>query len=199
MRLLRTLFVSIGVFAAGVGLTVAGARAYGGVSPIAAIFSYPDGAPCEVPCLLGVQPDTSFEDALDILDRHPLTAGFQRDHFANRLVIVAGPGITITLNDSSVGLMMDVYFSPPRTIGELISVIGAPETTRLSGGLKTSARDYFVYLFYGAQRFVIEVRSGGERLALDRAFRVLRLARAGFYLSGADTPWRGFATWRRYD
>jgi hypothetical protein len=188
--------------ATSVAAFVGGHRApVNGRPPLALLFTNHDGTPCVHPCLLGIRPDTLFEQALDILEHHPLTQGFEHQYFANRLVIATGRDMTITLNDSRAGLLVDVYYLPPRKIGDLISVIGPPESARMIELIRSSiavVTDYYIYLFYDEGKFVVEIRTDGDRLGLDRTFGVLRLIGTQFHLSGESSPWRGFAAWNRY-
>src|SRR5262249_50436568 len=47
-------------------------------SSVLALFTKPDGTPCERPCLFGVQPGiTSFDQALALLRAHPFTHRFE--------------------------------------------------------------------------------------------------------------------------
>src|SRR5579859_3676288 len=42
-------------------------------SPVSSLFSDPDGKPCELPCLFGIQPEkTSVTEAIVLLKKHPL-------------------------------------------------------------------------------------------------------------------------------
>src|SRR5262245_35734692 len=46
-------------------------------SPLAPIFTFPDGTPCERRCLFGIQPGvTSVVDAIALLKAHPLLRSF---------------------------------------------------------------------------------------------------------------------------
>src|SRR5258708_19796166 len=48
-------------------------------NPIAVLFTNPDGSPCQMPCLFGVRPgETTLDEGLQILDKHPLTHGMSR-------------------------------------------------------------------------------------------------------------------------
>src|SRR5258708_10787059 len=43
-------------------------------SPLAALFSFPDGTPCKKPCLFGIRAgETRLIDAVQMLQTHPLT------------------------------------------------------------------------------------------------------------------------------
>jgi hypothetical protein len=47
-----------------------------------ALFTNPDGSPCAQPCLFGVRPGkTTLDDALKILDRHPLTHSLKQQPY----------------------------------------------------------------------------------------------------------------------
>src|SRR5713101_8684360 len=51
-------------------------------NPLSALFTNPDGSPCVKPCLFGVRPgETTLDDALKILDRHPLTHSLKQQPY----------------------------------------------------------------------------------------------------------------------
>jgi hypothetical protein len=57
-------------------------------NPIAVLFTNPDGSPCQMPCLFGVRPgETTLDEGLQILDKHPLTHGMSRKNLSDGVTL----------------------------------------------------------------------------------------------------------------
>jgi hypothetical protein len=118
-------------------------RLLGGTRPalaLATIMSKPDGTACDRPCLFGVRPgETSFEQATQILNSHPLThdAKWSDDHTLQ----LTGPSayvafsltsdelidsITFTDNLDDSGIPVPGSLVDTITLGELILAFGKP-------------------------------------------------------------------------
>src|SRR5689334_6507113 len=87
-RLLRLTFALIATFAA--AIFVARRISSTQPSPLAVLFTNPDGTPCERPCLFGIRPGkTTRAEAIRLLKANPIIGEFQtRPHFVNDPVIV---------------------------------------------------------------------------------------------------------------
>lgn len=68
---LLTVLTAVGLAAIGLSIAIGLHR----TDPMAPLFTYPDGTPCPMPCLFGIQPGiTAREDALALAAAHPMTA-----------------------------------------------------------------------------------------------------------------------------
>jgi hypothetical protein len=101
-------------------------------SPLASLFTDPEGRPCQMPCLLGIQPgQTTHVDAVRLVRTHPFTrhfvpltkSAFSGEHFT---LVLAG---STNNRVSDVVLVRD--FSAPKlawgSFGDTVAVLGGPD------------------------------------------------------------------------
>src|SRR5436853_480147 len=86
MRFIRLALVLTIIFS----FTILTSRLVGATqaNPISVLFTNPDGSPCQMPCLFGVRPgETTLDEGLQILDKHPLTHGMSRKNLSDGVTL----------------------------------------------------------------------------------------------------------------
>lgn len=69
---LALFFITLGYLC--IGKAIGGFR----YDPMAGLFTYPDGSPCPMPCLFGIEPGkTSFQNAEIFIQTHPMTSNLR--------------------------------------------------------------------------------------------------------------------------
>src|SRR5438876_6825135 len=80
--------------------TILSSRLVGSAQPLpfSALFTYPDGSPCESPCIFGVRPGyTTHKDAIALLQSHPLARHLRQTAFESVADNFSGEDITISV------------------------------------------------------------------------------------------------------
>jgi hypothetical protein len=112
------------------------------VSPLAVIFTNPDGTPCPDVCLFGAQPGkTTYQEAILLVQQHPFTRALQRRESGNELISLFESQTSdfkmhITKskdNDVLAWIMLEninpnlrQVSSATGTLGQMISLLGPP-------------------------------------------------------------------------
>jgi hypothetical protein len=186
-------------------MLVIAARQVGAVrpSPLASLFSNPDGSPCQLPCLFGIRPgETRADEALAILDSHPLARQLDvyRQHgpIRERQPRLAAPTIAIEVTPDSlidtVVLTADGPYSVgPSTavsnqtlalvtasIGDAFSLTGEPPAELTSGGWASYRRVNHLWLKWPDRAFFILSQvplpaDGAERLSVGNPIWVIEV------------------------
>lgn len=140
------------------------ARRIGGmrVSPLAAIFTMPDGTPCPEVCFFGVQPGkTSYQEAVLLVQKHPFTRLLHRNGRSNdRFSIFQSTDASfdvefaksldgdelawIGLTNANFGVKQ--ASSGAGYLGDMIDLLGPPT------GVGVSDSDLLTYAYYNADR-----------------------------------------------
>lgn len=203
-------------------IVLTGIRAASSSAPngFALLFTSPDGAPCERPCLFGVRPGhTGFDDALLILARHPLLKGFRMiDNPARKGVQLIGADLCIGFARDDAGRVagIDIQVERPRSaclgvprppgslsqsaltfagLGDVIKTLGQPDEFQLGvNGLGTITR-----MVYRADRLeILNVRPVLYRVRRYDPFVLLYMHADATISTPVKGHWRGFTTLRRY-
>ncbi len=195
------------------GITLA--RRIGGtqVSPLAAIFTLPDGTPCPETCLFGVQPGkTSYDQAILLVQQHPFTRALRGNPSniaaeslfgasdVSFMVEIAGSGndrtvAWITLRSATGPFDQVSQFAG--SLGDVLSRLGTPSGVDVESNIGT-------YILYADKRFeAVALRDTIEFSVNDLLFWI-RLYAPGHY---GDIPavghpqfrqWRGFRQFGSY-
>jgi hypothetical protein len=208
----------------GVGIGMLRALAVQQAPPLAALFTNPDGSPCEMPCMLGVRPDiTDFYEADQILSSHPLIRSrFRRfSEGANPVQVeYVGKNMRITLTRSitqrvnSISLAFESVFRYRGTadflhseylLGDVVSVLGPPDLLTYR---EITATENWPWIYYPAGNLVIINYQDRQTNRVDpniEAAYFLVMSPDQFKLEWQEavqnkgtTPWLGFATLSRY-
>ena len=217
LRLYRFIFTLVIVSTA---LTLA-ARGIGGVqrSPLAILFSKPDGSLCEGPCMFGIRPgQTTSEDAIVMLKSHPATRDLEilstspflmGDTQAGPIIMFsAGPNDLITAILVSEGSLPKTDTASRASdlvrsvsLGDVSSALGRADLVWLGGG------DFYVNYLGDDIKVLFYARSNKTPTNFEHV--PLRLPASRFMLStlvdckvgtlSRDfAPWAGFTTFGRY-
>lgn len=171
------------------------------------------GNPCDEPCVLGIRPGiTNFDDALRIVQSHPLTRGLTM-YVANRVeVMFPSDDVRIGVVEDSDGLVYSIHLEPQRrdfssvppgvptlrlTLGELINVLGPPDAFQLR---ETRAGPVNIATYYAHNLTIVNFRRTGEVSPYDPFVYIFmyRHDAASVYQPESAALWRGFATTRLY-
>lgn len=111
-------------------------------SPLAALFTNPDGSPCERPCLFGIRPGMPMGEAVILLKKHTLISniedmgkgGFEVSLFGDRAFIIIGRGIESSATVGNIGIMAVEYHNhmpfdekfPFSSVGSVVVSVGQP-------------------------------------------------------------------------
>lgn len=82
-------------------------------SPLAAVFSNPDGTPCAQSCIFGIRPgETSVADARMLIAEHPLTKN--AEWIEDDVLKLAGPDTFILFSETNDGLIESISLTASR-------------------------------------------------------------------------------------
>jgi hypothetical protein len=187
------------------------------VSPLAVIFTNPDGTPCPNVCLFGAQPGkTGFEETISLLQQHPFTRALRRYESGDEFTSVfedKGADFAVRIaksqdNDVLAWIMLEninpdlrQVSSATGTLGQILSLLGTPALVDVSIPAVTIA-------YYATARIELSaVRAGAEDsspFSINDPVALIRLyGPGGFYganLSGNPQfrAWAGFQNVSRY-
>jgi len=136
---------------------------------LALLFTYPDGTPCQRPCLFGIRPgQSSYAQAVALLQFHPLTHGFSspgmRNVFSTRFLAVI---VSLDGDDrvSRITLMSATDASPVAeitTYGQMIDHLGVPTQVKAGGGQ--------LWSYYPSAHMVFTHRGEPDHLTFHEPF-----------------------------
>ncbi|PJF35396.1 MAG: hypothetical protein CUN49_10770 [Candidatus Thermofonsia Clade 1 bacterium] len=205
------------------------ARAAGSAQPlpIDQFFTHLDGSPCQLPCLLGVQPSqTLFMDANRLVRQHPLMRGqLLTERVNGNLVELIGVDITVVLlrGRRNELALISVHSEPFNTVivpaerfshtytpisslgtlGDVLVRFGTPAHVLVP---RRSAN--MVRLFYPEQGMVITGQLGGAssgtHMRTSDQVQYIGISAADWYrdswqgLTFSATTWHGFSRAMRY-
>ncbi|MFQ3534263.1 MAG: hypothetical protein SNJ58_00160 [Aggregatilineales bacterium] len=165
-----------------------------------AIFTTPDGAPCQRLCLFGVIPARHTpEEAIEILRAHPLTHDWTHsapfrfesrrpDHTLAISFSVFADGVLDTLTLSVEGTAKDALPDNLLQLGDLLGAFGAPDYLHLSTQIDP-------LLIYVRQRLMINVKLDEARRAAP-GLPLKRLTLFRFGVCPSSAPLYTFSQWR---
>lgn len=133
-------------------LAIAVARMIGSryPSPLDLLFTYPDGSPCQRPCLFGIRTgETKAADAVSMLKSHPITREFilvQQNPF-----IVGKDGTTIAFTKTPDELVDDIILITHPALGASITnaLNSLPEFISSGDMVEKFGSPDFVWIGYG--------------------------------------------------
>ncbi|MCS6870017.1 MAG: hypothetical protein RML95_05650 [Anaerolineae bacterium] len=186
-------------------------------TPFALLFTMPDGTPCRRPCLFGARAgETSYQETLDLLDRHPLTRDLaRRERISTAGMLYEGVELIVEVQGDAWGKLVQIslhiqpnYVQRLRlpnsslhalphallksgSMGETVAAIGAPDYVRLDGG-----RDLRLYYQFDGLTFYFARRN--ERLNPNDALTSLYMYAVPFPESPSLLAWSGFTSSERY-
>jgi hypothetical protein len=204
IRLLARTSALAAVFAVAILL----ARLAGSIHPApdrySILFTNPDSSPCEIPCILGVQPGTAtIDSAVRTLRRHPFSRGMRESVSRPGIVTFQanGIGITVASEYRSSPDVQTIYLWFCRsqsfdvgTLTDAIIALGHPESVLavVSGGCENRAytevyhRDKGIIVYY--EWSTPDAISLGDRPFAIKAVKAVR----------GEVIWRGFGRVERY-
>jgi hypothetical protein len=180
--------------------------------PAALIFTTPDGSRCEALCLFGIEVgETSYEEAIDLLEAHPLTRDMERaDSLGRNGTIFRSPNVAVGLTRDAYGRLVtiDMAFEPQRAarkhesasqidhlqLGQLVAAFDAPNYVELSDfGIGHGVRAYF------ADRMqVVASRVDEERINPYDIVRYVFVYSNNLTVRPGMYAWRGFVSYDPY-
>ncbi|MFQ3535848.1 MAG: hypothetical protein SNJ58_08220 [Aggregatilineales bacterium] len=192
-------------------------RRAGPPTPFALLFTLPDGTPCSRPCLFGARAgETTYQEALDLLNRHPLTRALARRERVSTLgALYEGLELIVEVQGDAWGRLVQIslHFQPsyvqrlrlpsdpleamphaPLThgsMGETVAAIGIPDYVRLDGG-----RELRLYYQFDGLTFYYTRRN--ERLNPSDVLTSLYMYAVPFPESPSLLVWSGFTSSERY-
>jgi hypothetical protein len=199
------------------GIALAGQAGIGAPKPaFAQWFTYPDGKPCPMPCLFGIQPGvTNLDETEAILRVHPLTKpseGVNENEGENyEWYISVQTQNDVSHTDDKTIIRACVcgfaYRKVPGTFGDLLFLLGIPSRVSLS---RYNAWDVNVF-YYDAQSAYILVSSREDAciFSLNASVSEIHIFSPAHYremlIETADDmkpyQWAGFSRhsyWERY-
>jgi hypothetical protein len=165
--------------------------------PFSLLFTNPDGSPCDSPCLLGVRPGyTTHQDAMVILQSHPLTRHLRRTTDTHGIDSFVGEYITISLPPDVTWISIVDYrptfdvtpasAMPRGTLADIILLFGAPDKLGITRSL---------WCFYTRSQLLVQFgRVSTEHL--DPNVPLLQLDIGNVLPATPDPtlkPWQGFS------
>ncbi|MEP7291869.1 MAG: hypothetical protein ABI835_08790 [Chloroflexota bacterium] len=181
-------------------------------SPLAAVFSNPDGTPCDHPCVFGIHPgETSIEQAVSLLGVHLLT----RDAvwMEDGVLQLSGPDTYVTFRATRDGLVESIVLTAtledageaPQpgslldsiTVGDYLLVFDVTE-------VNLPASPYLVFLYPEGGTLASTVRPADfsqridARMPLANLIVSIPLPCRGDLDYAAGGVWNGFMTIARY-
>jgi len=196
-------------------VTILAERFFGGLvssSPLATVFSSPDGLACEAPCMFGIRPGiTNTSEAMLLLQSHPLTHNAQ--WLTDRQLKLAGTEAYVAFSNTLTGLVdsvswtatpQDVEAGP--AVGSLLAsiVLGDYTLAFNVSEVDLPEANYVVVLYPdgGTYAFTVKPRDFWGRVTVN-------LPLAGLIVSVTEPcsepvswvtggPWAGFTKIQRY-
>jgi hypothetical protein len=195
-------------------------------SPLVALFTYPDGSSCKLPCMFGVRPgETKFDDVIPILEVHPLARNLnvrsgdrilkvsQTTQRQWIFVVKSADGLVDVIDliskdpfdQSAVNLPVNARALPEAaSIGDFISLFGSPDGVEISPALGTGRMPFGWYTYAIAATCedpftnqTFEARLKTNCLAYD--IFVFRLTYCPPNITSRSfLAWHGFTTKQRY-
>jgi hypothetical protein len=225
LRIFNVCLMLLAVLFVGVVLFASAARLLMPPSAFALLFTNPQGTPCPGPCMFGIQMNkTTYEEALDLLRRHPLTKGMLEEQSVSRSgVQFYAQNVTIGLSRNAQG-SVDLIFiqidpfavrAEGRFQGQTLPDSGLSRSTFGDMLASLNAPNYVEWRFSGRGQFgtFIEVTStyytdrflrvvhkweGNDRLKLSSPMTQLFMARQAYDVDPDMRPWRGLKDRYRY-
>ncbi|MBX3065419.1 MAG: hypothetical protein KF726_20760 [Anaerolineae bacterium] len=211
-NLIRLTILTLALLTTAVG----GSRAFGQRHQVFTLADWlldSAGKPCAEPCILGIRPGvTSFDEALHLLQIHPLTHDLTM-YTANRVeVMFLGDDVRIGVVEDSDGLVYSIHLEPQRrdissvpagaptlrlTLGELVNVLGAPDAFQLR---QTRTGPVNIATYFAHNLTIINYRRTGEVSPYDPFIYIFmyRQDSASVYQPDVAASWRGFGMARMY-
>jgi hypothetical protein len=203
-----TLILTIATFAAG---------RIGEANPIAfaAIFTKPDGSPCEMPCMFGIRPgEMSSDKAAQIAKSHPLLQGWEILQERSGDLSVSNHFMLLK-TDFIFGTTMEVvdFYEPYNiydpadhyplsplddiTMAQVIMVLGLPDAVLVEEVTQFSYTSYRIVIYFRNDDY--EVSNPRDSLSPTDRFIGMTLTEAFVSEEGYPfTEWIGFATRSKY-
>ncbi|PJF31215.1 MAG: hypothetical protein CUN51_04930 [Candidatus Thermofonsia Clade 1 bacterium] len=186
-------------------------------TPFALLFAAPDGTPCRQACLFGARAgETTYQEALDLLNRHPLTRDLaRRERISTAGTLYEGVEMIVEVQGDAWGRLVQIslHFQPnyvqrlrlpndslealPHALltngsmGETVAAIGIPDYVRLDGG-----RELRLYYQFSGLTFYYARRN--ERLNPSDTLTSLYMYAVPFPESPSLLAWSGFTSSERY-
>lgn len=178
------------------------------------LFTYPDGAPCPGPCLLGARPgETMLDEAARLLREHPLTRDMVsiRDPARDGLLF-GGDSVGIGLIGDSEGrlALIDVLLEPPAllqgrrlppnplqdtNLAGILAAIGVPDYIEFT----VSASGPMLQSYYQDRRlFILTQREDASRVDRSDLLVFMYVSRQEAPVRPSMYPWHGLSRIRRY-
>jgi hypothetical protein len=183
MRLLRLSLLLVGSFA----LLITSIHLLGGLhpNPIVVLFTNPDGSPCKMPCLLGVNPDEmTVDQALNVLRAHPLlrnirvrrlTLAADNSEFVvelqtKELVVAVENNVPYTGDKWAIhAIVLRAAGNPSApsanpelqrivsaaVTGDVLAYLGSPESMGFYGRGKDTLARVYMHLDYASQHMIV--------------------------------------------
>ncbi|HRE46696.1 MAG TPA: hypothetical protein PLD47_03145 [Aggregatilineales bacterium] len=157
------------------------------------IFTAPNGAVCARFCLFGIQFDSSFLQAVQLVERHPAARQTVQEIAGERMVVFAGERIVIYIGNAGE-LITTVFLVQPYPMYDVLRDWGAPDAVH------TEVRDpASVWLLYDSRRSYIHLKlTDRDRLSPFDPVVKIAMSRSGFLFSPPVMRWRGFTAMRAY-
>jgi hypothetical protein len=194
--------------------TVFLARAAGPPDNFGLLFTYPDGAPCDGPCLLGARPgETMLDDAVRLLEAHPLTRHMVSVHDPARDgVLFGGDSVGIGLIADSEGrlALIDILLETPThlrgqplppnplrdtNLAGILAAIGMPDFIEFTA----SASGPMLQSYYQDRRiFILTQRRDASRVDRGDLLVFMYVSRQEAPVRPSMYPWYGLTRIRRY-
>ncbi|MCC7207322.1 MAG: hypothetical protein IT323_08450 [Anaerolineae bacterium] len=210
-RVAALIFAALTVILLGVVILARRAEAQSG---FALLFTYPDGAPCDGPCLLGVRPgETMLDDAVHTLREHPLT----RDMVAvadpaRDGMLFGGASVGVGLIGDSEGrlALVDILLEPPALLKDrelppspldhirleaILAALGTPDYVEFTA----SSAGPMLQAYYQERRlFILTQREDESRIYQGDALVFMYVSRQEAPIRPSMYPWSGLGSVRRY-
>lgn len=189
----------------------------GAPTPFALLFTQPDGTPCPRPCLFGARAgETSYQAALNLLNRHPLTRDLmRRERISTAGMLYEGVELIVEVQGDAWGKLVQISLHLQPTyvqrlrlagdslealphallkhgsMGETVAAIGVPTHVRLDGGRE-------LRLYYQLDGLTFYYARRNERLNPGDSLTSLYMYAVPFPESPSLLPWGGFGASERY-
>jgi hypothetical protein len=174
------------------------------------LLTNPDGSPCQLPCLFGVQPTMPWSDAWEVVRSHPLIQQLQLSGVHENSIRFSGRGVAVSLDspyDQSLGPeVASVHLfsiserpdedQPAVSLGDILTTLGRPDSVHIGV--------HQVWLLYFNNHFLIAASrhiQGSDRLDVHSQVTLIAWTgeSAGFQCVGQAVPWLGFSAMERYE